>query len=381
MLNLKITDQEFRDRFREKQFYLCPAAAETGMVDWSFINDLLYLIEPAQPRFKIMCDGLVDESSYAEDIVEAGLSRKRLRKASFYDLMQRGATAVFNRLELSSPYIRKLAGAVAGIAGGSTAVNAYLSYTGTGTFGKHWDTHDVFVIQLFGSKHWSVHEPTFEFPLREHTSKYRKQECPEAPALDTVLKPGDVLYLPRGWWHAATPIGEPSFHITVGLHQPKMIDYAAWCVTKYLPDFVTARKTAHFDQPADGDIEELAKILAGFIASPHYYEEFMREMLTEERVATPFNLELFTSQQGDRLAPGRKVRLTGEIRTELGRQYMRLNGSLDRRSPQELAILGLLSSQRELSIAQIEAALPGHAPDTLQAGVKALLRKDVVALD
>jgi lysine-specific demethylase/histidyl-hydroxylase NO66 len=33
-----------------------------------------------------------------------------------------------------------------------------------------------------------------------------------------VLRPGDVLYLPRGWIHSATALGRISGHLTIGVH-------------------------------------------------------------------------------------------------------------------------------------------------------------------
>ena len=41
---------------------------------------------------------------------------------------------------------------------------------------------------------------------------------PRTPLIDTVLEPGDALYLPRGTIHAAQALGETSIHLTVGVH-------------------------------------------------------------------------------------------------------------------------------------------------------------------
>ena len=38
------------------------------------------------------------------------------------------------------------------------------------------------------------------------------------PVIDAVLEPGDALYLPRGWLHAATAQGQVSIHLTLGIH-------------------------------------------------------------------------------------------------------------------------------------------------------------------
>lgn len=36
--------------------------------------------------------------------------------------------------------------------------------------------------------------------------------------METLLKPGDCLYLPRGYLHAATALGGVSTHLTLGIH-------------------------------------------------------------------------------------------------------------------------------------------------------------------
>jgi hypothetical protein len=38
------------------------------------------------------------------------------------------------------------------------------------------------------------------------------------PVIDTVLQPGDALYLPRGYVHSAIALGQISAHLTVGVH-------------------------------------------------------------------------------------------------------------------------------------------------------------------
>ena len=38
------------------------------------------------------------------------------------------------------------------------------------------------------------------------------------PTIDAVLRPGDALYLPRGFVHSAEALGDVSAHLTVGIH-------------------------------------------------------------------------------------------------------------------------------------------------------------------
>jgi len=87
--------------------------------------------------------------------------------------------------------------------------NAYLTPAG-GSQGlaPHWDDVDVLVLQVEGRKAWRVYEP-----LPEHTLATTgpsgdlvaggRLTRPGRLALEAVLSPGDVLYIPRGTVHQA----------------------------------------------------------------------------------------------------------------------------------------------------------------------------------
>lgn len=100
--------------------------------------------------------------------------------------------------------------------------NAYLTPADARGFDHHWDTHDVIVLQLEGRKHWQVHGAPLPFPAPEQVCGPHKELIDRAvrdePLIDTLLEPGDVLYLPRGQIHAARTAGACSLHLTLGLH-------------------------------------------------------------------------------------------------------------------------------------------------------------------
>ncbi len=100
-------------------------------------------------------------------------------------------------------------------------VNAYLTPAGNKGFATHYDTHDVFVLQVDGTKRWRIHEPVLPEPLERQAWGGRADEVGAVaggPAtLDVVLAPGDALYLPRGWLHSAQAQGERSLHLTFGV--------------------------------------------------------------------------------------------------------------------------------------------------------------------
>jgi hypothetical protein len=73
-----------------------------------------------------------------------------------------------------------------------------------------------------GEKRWRIHEPVLRDPLREQpwtdVREAVEARAQEEPVIDTVLRPGDALYLPRGYLHAAEALGGVSCHLTVGVH-------------------------------------------------------------------------------------------------------------------------------------------------------------------
>lgn len=94
--------------------------------------------------------------------------------------------------------------------------NAYLSPAGNQGFHSHYDTHDVFVLQVAGRKKFRFYKSIIELPFTEDT--YTPENNTSTDMEDEVeLSAGDTLYIPRGVVHdAIADEGEPSLHITLG---------------------------------------------------------------------------------------------------------------------------------------------------------------------
>ena len=137
-------------------------------------------------------------------------------------LFAEGSTVVLQGLHRLWPPLIEFAGQLAADLGHPTQVNAYVTPPSSRGFSPHYDVHDVFVLQVAGQKHWTIHEPVLADPLRTHPWTDRSAEVAAAaerePVIDTVLRPGDALYLPRGYIHSAVALGEISAHLTVGVH-------------------------------------------------------------------------------------------------------------------------------------------------------------------
>ena len=133
-----------------------------------------------------------------------------------------GSTVVLQGLHRLWPPLIDFADQLAADLGHPTQVNAYITPPSSRGFSPHYDVHDVFVLQVAGEKHWRIHEPVLADPLRTQPWADRAPEVAAAaeaePVIDAVLRPGDALYLPRGFLHSATALGEISAHLTIGIH-------------------------------------------------------------------------------------------------------------------------------------------------------------------
>lgn len=132
-----------------------------------------------------------------------------------------GATVVLQGLHRLWPPIIEFARGMVDDLGHPVQANAYVTPAGGRGFDPHYDVHDVFVLQTAGRKHWTVHAPVHHHPLAsqpwtDHRAAIDDRVLDE-PLIDVVLQPGDALYLPRGWIHSATALGDSSIHLTVGV--------------------------------------------------------------------------------------------------------------------------------------------------------------------
>ncbi len=151
-------------------------------------------------------------ATIADQVDDAALAR----------LFADGATIVLQGLHRTHPPLIDFAQALTRDLGHPVQINAYVTPSQSQGFGDHYDVHDVFVLQVAGEKRWLVHEPVLRHPTRNQPWTDRTAAVEAAartePVLDVVLRPGDALYLPAGFLHAAQALGETSAHLTVGVH-------------------------------------------------------------------------------------------------------------------------------------------------------------------
>jgi hypothetical protein len=130
--------------------------------------------------------------------------------------MRGGATLILDQLHRRDTKLGLLCRLLEQELGHRFQTNLYLTPPNGQGFSPHFDEHDVFVLQTVGSKDWRIDRKRRTMPLKGEKSP------PGGLALDEdgdrfTLHQGDLLYIPRGFVHAAECGPEPSLHITLGL--------------------------------------------------------------------------------------------------------------------------------------------------------------------
>jgi hypothetical protein len=218
---------EFADRHWGRVPLLARGRDRDGfrdLLDLDGVDELLSRRGLRTPFLRLARDGaVVDSRSFTGSGGVGAEIRDQVRDDAVAALFADGSTVVLQALHRTWPAVAAFATGLGTELGHPVQANAYVTPPQSRGFSAHYDVHDVFVLQLAGSKHWTVHAPVHPDPLRDqpwndHADAVASRARDDAPALDAVLEPGDVLYLPRGWLHAATALGGVSAHLTVGVH-------------------------------------------------------------------------------------------------------------------------------------------------------------------
>lgn len=100
----------------------------------------------------------------------------------------------------------------------------YCTPKGRGSFGWHCDPEEVLILQTHGTKRYRYRRNTVNpAPLLDALGGPAELARETSPLEESLLAPGDLLYLPGGYWHE-TRADEDSISLSVGLLPPTAID-------------------------------------------------------------------------------------------------------------------------------------------------------------
>lgn len=238
-----------------------PDGMASALFGWRRLNDVLAHHRLGPPRLKLEKSGgdagkgVFRERRTARNHVIHDVDLPRL-----YERLREGATLILDAVNEFGGPLQTLCDGLANEFSASSQANLYACWGQSQGFDVHWDDHDVFVIHLEGAKRWMLYGTTRPAPLRREVCEGAGP--PTEPVEEIVLEAGDMLYLPRGYWHAAVGMGGPTLHLTVGLTRKNGHDLLAW-----LADQALAADIVRADVPFERDDEALGCHVAALLSA------------------------------------------------------------------------------------------------------------------
>jgi ribosomal protein L16 Arg81 hydroxylase len=225
-----LTRDQFLADYWSKSFLVAKGKAGrfAGLLSWDELNAILEQHRLYPPRFRLTRDGRNVETFRYTTPSAGGIPR--LNSGKLAACLSAGATLVLDCVEELAPRVRQLASSVREALHASAHVNLYAGWHSQKGLDLHFDCQEIMVLQVAGRKRWQVYRPTRVNPLPDDEEAPPKPTAP--PIWDGMLEDGDMLYVPRGWWHVAFPVGEPSLHLTVATEPPLGTHLLEWLMRK-----------------------------------------------------------------------------------------------------------------------------------------------------
>jgi hypothetical protein len=207
------TVEEFFQHYYEK-VYLLNTRAVPDYFD-EVLNeadlDLFFAQQDLNPAtIKLVKDGVPIPIDLWTKTIErsAGPLKTFICQEEVFEHYYKGATIVINAAEKMIPGITKACSAMERETRLLFQANIYITPPNSQGFSMHYDDHDIFSLQVKGTKRWKMYDAGEELP----TNKRPFRKNPELIS-KIELHPGDLLYMPRGLVHEAFSTTTSTIHV------------------------------------------------------------------------------------------------------------------------------------------------------------------------
>ena len=222
-----ISEDEFFKKFHDTKFlHIRSENTEkfTNIMSWDILTNMLNMTSVWSPTsLGLYLDTKpIPSDQYCRPAIDRnnnpGLQPDAEKVIAF---LRKGASLVANDVDALNPGSAGAANALESRLGGRVQANLYCSWNQHQAFDTHFDSHEVFAMHIAGEKVWRIYEGRLENPIADETTKrlgaeFHHKQRGQVVA-EITLKPGDLLYIPRGQYHDALASSEAAMHLTFGL--------------------------------------------------------------------------------------------------------------------------------------------------------------------
>jgi ribosomal protein L16 Arg81 hydroxylase len=247
--------EQFLQEYWGKKFLYIRGHKEKfdSFFSWQRLNEILTTRSLDFPTIRLAKGGQLiptdDFIQYQENRNAARIFDPHLKYAEINKQMNDGATLILTRTEQLDREVMDLSFAFQRFFQDRVRVTTFAAWKTTHGFDTHWDDHEAFVVQIAGRKKWILYGPGKQYPLGDDGRAHKNP--PQEPVWEGVLETGDLLYMPRGWWHKAMPDEEPTLHITVGVYNSHGLDLMNYLTTQLREKISFRQDLPRFASPAE----------------------------------------------------------------------------------------------------------------------------------
>jgi ribosomal protein L16 Arg81 hydroxylase len=286
-----LPEDEFFNSFAGKKPVHIPGAADkfAFAMSWDLMNAILdqNAIWTTHTLQLVLDKGVLRPDLYAyEGLARDGNRTPLVDFDKVRALIRQGASIVLNEIETLTPGMKRISEILGRRPGGKVQGNLYCSWQKHQAFDVHFDTHDVFAMQVSGEKVWRIYQRHFKDPINHPAFKVKDPAFNHAHkgALLTefTMRPGDLVYIPRGFYHEAMAETDATVHMSFSVVPMIGLDVMTMLFEHGVLEDIFRQAVPQPDERGGAALDEYLMRLAGR----------MREMLRDPKLRAQLDKHL-----------------------------------------------------------------------------------------
>lgn len=201
-------------------------------------DSVIYFTKPSDTNIRLFNNGQLHPQDYVNRNGSLNINR-------VYNAYRQGNTIILEGLHERWKSISIFSRYLESFLNHPVNVNMYLTPKDSQGFSPHFDTHDVFILQIEGAKRWRIYDSflCLPLPMMDESQQFIPKDKLCAPLYEVVLNAGDLLYIPRGYVHEALTSECSSLHLTVGIATFRWTDLISNALRLVAEQNVSLRKS------------------------------------------------------------------------------------------------------------------------------------------
>ncbi|MBI3199802.1 MAG: hypothetical protein HYZ40_20255 [Rhodospirillales bacterium] len=239
-----LTEPEFLELLRTRSIRFhrgCDENRYDGLLTWRSLHGMIETGAVPPEALRITKEAAVVPPLFY-------LENGRVNGDKLERLLASGASLIIEALSPHVPALNALCASIEGRTAETIVVGAIATRGDGGALAYHYDEDDLLIAQVEGSKRWRIYGPPVRNPVSGMSASSEQQG---EPVFDEVLRPGDFLFLPAGYWHQCANERDLSLHLGI-FFKPHTAYYAVKSLlTKLVTEEIFRRPLARLENPTE----------------------------------------------------------------------------------------------------------------------------------